>query len=49
MARTDNKELKARARAQRKAEKAARKRGPIVGVNQLSPRDFQRWKNGEIR
>jgi hypothetical protein len=48
MASTDSKRLKAANKARRKAAKANRKRGPIVGVNQLSPRDFQRWKNGKI-
>ena len=48
MASTDNKRLKAATKTRRKAARTARKRGPIRGVNQLSPRDFQRWKNGEI-
>jgi len=46
---TDSKRLKAADKARRKAAKADRKRGPIKGVNQLTPREFQLWKDGKIR
>lgn len=48
MTSTDSKRLKAAAKARRKAARTGRRRGRVTGVNQLTPREFQLWKEGRL-